>query len=58
MKKFILLLARIFKVNVIDGDIFERKGDRIFLKGDLFVKGGVTMYSYPEEFRKEMIWQY
>lgn len=55
MKKFILLLARIFKVNVIDGDLdfIERKGDRIFIKGDLFVKGGITMYSYPEEFRKE-----
>lgn len=53
MKKFILLLARILKLNIIDGDFIERKGDRIFIKGDLFVKGGVTMYSYPEEFRKE-----
>ena len=49
MKNFILWLAKIFKVNVIDGSFIEKRGNDVFIKGDLKVSGSVTMYSINAE---------
>lgn len=49
MKKFILWLAKIFKVNVIDGSFIEKRGNDIIIKGNLKVSGDVTMYYFNVE---------
>ena len=46
MKKFILWLPKIFKVDVIDGSFIEKRGNDVFIKGDLKVSGSITMYSF------------
>lgn len=49
MKKFILWLAKVFKVNVIDGSFIEKRGNDVFIKGNLKVSGDVTMYAFYSE---------
>lgn len=44
MKRFILWIARIFKVNVVDGDFIEKRGDDVIIKGNLRVDGSIHYY--------------
>ena len=44
MKKFILWLASVFNVNLVDGAFFEVIGDDVIIKGNLKVTGGITYY--------------
>lgn len=44
MKKFILWLASVFNVNLVDGNLFEVIGNDVIIKGNLKVTGGVTAY--------------
>lgn len=53
MKKFILWLAKIFKVNVIDGSFIEKKGNDVIIKGDLKVSGNISMYCFEVEDLKD-----
>ena len=46
MKKFILWLAKVFKVNVIDGSFIEKIGNDVIIKGDLKVGGSISMYCF------------
>ena len=49
MKKFILWLAKVFKVNVIDGSFIEKRGNDIIIKGSLKVSGSISMYCLEVE---------
>ena len=53
MKKFILWLAKVFKVNVIDGSFIEKKGNDVIIKGDLKVRGSISMYCFGAEDLKD-----
>lgn len=53
MKKFILWLAKIFKVDVIDGSFIEKRGNDVVIKGDLKVSGSVSMYCVGIDKSKE-----
>ena len=49
MKKFILWMAKVFKVNVIDGSFIEKIGNDVIIKGDLKVSGSISMYCFGAE---------
>lgn len=53
MKKFILWLARVFKVNVVDGNFIEKRGNDVIIKGELRVSGGVHCYCDDTENKEE-----
>lgn len=53
MKKFILWLARVFKVNVVDGDIIKKVGNDVIVQGNLRVGSGVHCYCDDTENKEE-----